>query len=562
MRAVLVLLFIAATAAANVAGWWWFNRPVPVELSYAEPFPSVSFAPFRRGQSPITGVYPPPEQIEADLKSLVGVSGGVRTYTSREGLEIVPELARKYGISVTHSAWLGKKLDTNEAEVAALIKAANAYPDSIKRVIVGNEVLLRKDLTPEQLIGYIRRVKAGVSQPVSYADVWAFWLKYPEVAKEVDYITIHILPYWEDEPVGVDGAAEHIVKIYRMIQQAFPGKPILIGEAGWPTAGRTRGPAVPSMENGARFVRTLAKVSKENGFDYNVVEAFDQPWKARLEGTVGANWGVVDAERRVKFAMSGPVEPSPGWPLHAGLAAALGAVAGLIFLRRPARFAPLAAFAVAGLAQLLAALAVWQALDALNLSYSVVGDVWAWARIAVHATFAALVIKAAGQGFGSGGDPAGSRWAERLVPFYGFAAVAASALLLFDGRYRDIPNTEFLAPCLGLTAYALARMAVLGKRPAEAFAVGRLFAGKQPGDFTPAKGMGIGLLLAAAAGPLSEAIALATGDDFVAMHPALSDKVPLLARALVDNHEMLVWSLMAAVMSLPFWAEWRLARHP
>jgi len=166
MRIPLVMLTVAVTALISLTGWWWFNRPVPMGLTFDEPFPSVSFASFRRGQSPITGDYPSPAQVEEDLKSLVGVTKGIRTYTSREGLDVLPALARKHGIEVTHSAWLGKKTDINAKEVQELIKSANANPDVIKRVIVGNEVLLRQDLSPEQLIAYIRQVKAAVKQPV------------------------------------------------------------------------------------------------------------------------------------------------------------------------------------------------------------------------------------------------------------------------------------------------------------------------------------------------------------------------------------------------------------
>lgn len=550
-----VLFAVLVLAALNALGWWWFNRPVPVELSFNEPFPSVSFAPFRRGQGPITQVYPTSEQIAQDMKSLVGVAKGVRTYTSREGLDVVPELGRKYGIEVTHSAWLGKKFAINDAEVDALIKAANAYPDVIKRVIVGNEVLLRQDLPPEQLIGYIRKVKAAVKQPVSYADVWAFWLKYPEVAREVDFLTIHILPYWEDEPVGVEGAAHHLVAIYKRMAEQF-GKPILIGEAGWPTRGRSRGPAVADMENAARFVRTLALVSKENGFDYNVVEAFDQPWKAFLEGTVGAKWGVIDENRRVKYAMSGPVEPSPDWPRHAAAAVLIGSALSLALLwRRWDRYDLRGGLFVLISAQLAGLFITWQTVNALAMAYDRLEDAWAWARIGLHAALSVTLAWAAAQQFRREPAKLNWPWAEKLMPVYGFAAIVVGATLLLHGRYRDIPPVEFLAPCFGLTLYGLGRMAVLGKPWAEAFAVGRLFGGD---GFGAAKRFTIGLALSALAAPLSEAWALSRGEDFITSHPQWSDRIPLLVRALWENQEMGVWAAMVVVMILPFWAEWRL----
>ncbi|OAN50835.1 exo-beta-1,3-glucanase [Paramagnetospirillum marisnigri] len=561
MNRVLALVVVAILAGINIAGWWWFNRPVPVELSFNEPFPSVSFAPFRRGQGPITRVYPPPEQIKEDLQSLVGVARGIRTYTSLEGMHVVPPAAGKLGLEVTHSAWLGLEPEVNDKEVAALIQAANQHPDAIKRVIVGNEVLLRQDLTADQLIAHIRKVKAAVTQPVSYADVWAFWLKNPQVAKEVDFITIHILPYWEDEPIAVEHAAQHIVKIYRMMAEAFPGKPILIGEAGWPTYGRTRGPAVANMENAARFVRTLALVSKENGFDYNVVEAFDQPWKAKLEGTVGAKWGVVDEERRVKYAMSGPVEPSPRWPWHAAASTLLGVAATLIFLRRSDRFDARAMVAVAVLAQICAAFAVWQVVYVRALAYDLGEDIWSAARILAHGALAVLVVRAAAESFAKGATQAKAALGQWLVALYGFCAISISVMLLFNGRYRDIPPVEFLVPCVAVTLYALARMALLRLDWKRAFAVGSLFGESYPGGVCPSGKIAAMLGLSVLAVPLSEAVALARGEDFVVSHPKFADQFPLLVRALWENTEIVVWAAMVAVMILPFLAQWLLERE-
>lgn len=558
MRLVTSLLFVVVTALVSLTGWWWFNRPVPVGLTFDEPFPSVSFAPFRRGQSPISKDYPPASQIDEDLKSLVGVAKGVRTYTAREGLEVVPELARKYDIEVTHSAWLGKKRDINDQETQALIQAANTYPDTIKRVIVGNEVLLRQDLKPDELITYIRKVRSAVKQPVSYADVWAFWLRYPQVADEVDFITIHILPYWEDEPIGVDDAAKHIVDIYHLIQQKFPGKPILIGEAGWPTRGRDRGPAAVNMVNAAKFVRTLAQVSKENGFDYNVVEAFDQPWKAKLEGTVGAFWGVVDSDRKVKFSMSGPVVANPGWTHHAALSLLLGAGGALFFLLRAgANYSIGRAFLVAAFAQLLSACVVWQALNAWWIAYSTVHEIWAAVRIAVQAVFAVLILRTAALSLRIGAEPAHSRWGERLTLVYGFCAWAITMLLFFNGRYRDIPNLEFLVPCVGLTVWGMIRLWVLGLDWREAFAIGHLFAGRIPARLGPAREMTWGMLVAVVLAPLSESLALFLGEDFQSMHPSFAEQMPLMAHIAVANSEMLTWAGMVLVMTLPYWAEWK-----
>ena len=131
--------------------------------------------------------------------------------------------------------------------------------------------------------------------PVTYADVWEFWLRNREVYDAVDFVTIHILPYWEDMPVRAKFAASHVDSIRRRMAVAFPGKEILIGETGWPSAGRMREGALPSRTNQARVVSEILDLAKREGFRVNLIEAYDQPWKRQLEGTVGGYWGLFDA---------------------------------------------------------------------------------------------------------------------------------------------------------------------------------------------------------------------------------------------------------------------------
>ena len=330
MRVLLLLAILAVTVLGNFALWALPNRPQPLEPPPGGKLQSVSFAPFHDGQSPLTMVYPTKAQIEEDLKLLKDEVMAVRTYTSREGLEHVPALARKYGIKVMQGSWIGGKPILNEEEVQAQIRLANEYPDVIDKVIVGNEVLLRGDRTVDQLIEYIRYVKAHVKQPVTYADVWEWWLKYPQVADEVDFITIHLLPYWEDVPTSVEDAEERILEAYKTIRERFPGKPILVGEVGWPTAGRTRGPAETGLVNKARFINQFVRMAEREGFQYNIVEAFDQGWKSANEGTVGANWGLFSTDRERKFSLAGPVVENPYWVRHFALSSGLAVLAVLV----------------------------------------------------------------------------------------------------------------------------------------------------------------------------------------------------------------------------------------
>lgn len=356
MRALVTLLAFVVVAALNYLWWWYPNKPVEIAGWTTAPLQSVSFAPYRPGQSPLTRTFPTPDQIESDLKRLQGKVGAVRTYSAGENLETVPQRAGKYGLKVWHGAWLNNNEKENLEQINLLIDHANKYKDTVERVIVGNEVLLRKDLTANQLRRYIRQVKQRVSQPVTYADVWEFWLRNPQLADEVDFITIHILPYWEDEPIGLDRREpdgkltieKHLVDIYKKVQARFPDKKIVIGETGWPSDGRMRSDARPGRVEQVKFFSIFRSAAEREKFDYNVIEAFDQYWKARQEGTVGAAWGLLDAYRHDKFELGKPVSAEPKWRLLFAVSTIFGGLLllGYAGLRRASTWKGILIFAV------------------------------------------------------------------------------------------------------------------------------------------------------------------------------------------------------------------------
>src|SRR5262245_29543693 len=188
-------------------------------------------------------------------------------------------------------------------QVEMAITLAKRFPDVIVAVVVGNEVLLRGEMSEPVLARTIRGVKAQVSMPVTYADVWEFWLRHRELASATDFVTIHILPYWEDHPIPAREAANHIAAIRNRVAADFPGKEIVIGEVGWPSAGRMREAALPSPVNQARVLHDILARGRRDNFKVNVIEAFDQPWKRYQEGTVGGHWGLfTDPPRVQKFA--------------------------------------------------------------------------------------------------------------------------------------------------------------------------------------------------------------------------------------------------------------------
>lgn len=457
---------LAATvvaAAISLSLWWLCDRPVPVAESWDGPLRSVSFAPYHGHQDPVAQDIPPPAQIERDLKALVGHARAVRTYGTTRGLEVVPGMAQALGLKDTMGAWLTSDATAqgradNEREIAGLIEAANAYPDTVTQVIVGNEVLLRNDLPPDKLIAYIERVKAAVKQPVSYADVWVFFLKHPDVARALDVITIHILPFWEDEPMPVDRAEEHVLRAVDRVRAAFPGKPIMIGEIGWPSMGRDRGPAGVSTVNEARYARMVPAIAARHGLDYNLVEAFDQPWKAALENTVGANWGILDGDGVPKFAMSGPVVEVADWPVRAGVAILAGTAVNLLLGGGIAGWGSTLAFAL--FCQGLAWLATTTGFHVSAVSYRYLQEAWAVVRIGVAVVLAGALAARAAQILSGRPLPERGPWHAGWLQI-GFAVYAMiwTLLLLVDGRYRDIPEIDFLVPCFGVTALLLVRAA-------------------------------------------------------------------------------------------------------
>jgi exo-beta-1,3-glucanase (GH17 family) len=327
MLRLVVLFFVTAGAIAAV--WWGLGRPVPAPAAAADPgrIQCTSYAPFRADQSPlVAGTQARAAEIEEDLAKLSRVTGCVRTYATDNGLDQVPAIAQRHGIKVLQGLWLGHDRARNRVQIDTAVALAKRYPDVIIGVVVGNEVLLRGELAAEDIAGALHEVKAAVTMPVTYADVWEFWLRNRELAAAVDFVTIHILPYWEDFPIPADLAAAHVDEIHDRAAAAFPGKDILIGEVGWPSEGRMREGALPSPSNQARVLEEVMARSKAKNYRVNLIEAFDQPWKRFSEGTVGGYWGLFGSMvREPKFVWAEPVSDHPLWRLQLALGVVLAA---------------------------------------------------------------------------------------------------------------------------------------------------------------------------------------------------------------------------------------------
>lgn len=484
LRTPLALLLISLAVIGSV--WWWLATPITLVRAPIDPaakLQCVSYAPFRGAQTPLDPTTQIPlEQIEQDLTELAKVSDCVRTYSIENGLDLVPGVAAKVGLKVMQGIWLGSNRFKNLQQIAIAVRLAKEYPGVVTSLIVGNEVLLRGEMTAADLAANIRAVKAQANVPVTYADVWEYWVKNREIYDAVDFVTIHILPYWEDIPIKAKYAAAHVDDIRKRMAVTFPGKEILIGETGWPSAGRMREGALPSRTNQARVVSEILDLAKREGFRVNLIEAYDQPWKRKLEGTVGGYWGLFDSvKRQVKYPPGIAISNYPAWKLHMAcgmaLAVATFLVAWLTLRRRPWTPRPSAWIAV-GISATTAGVLLGIAIDKMTYeSYSAGG--WVHWGVLLAAGIAAPLLSAhaliAGRSLPAFLELLGPRdYRGRGVLGALLAIVLAVTTVIavetalgftFDPRYRDFPYASLTMAAVPFALLTLLNRPKEGVRP-------------------------------------------------------------------------------------------------
>lgn len=378
-------LLCVCVALLNLGVWRWANPALP-GAEAPLPVKGLAYNAFQRWQSPLQGQWPEQREVAADLKALALMTSALRTYSASE-LPDLPALARSLGLRITAGVWLDTQDLRNERELQAIEAAVHAergipaQARSIDRVIAGNETQLHQLLSPEALAAVLRRLRASLGLPVSTAEPWHVWLAHPELAAEVDFIAVHLLPYWEGVPAEV--AVHEVWRRYDELRLRYPDKPLVVAEVGWPSAGApvekwvqgafNRSGASPLEQ--ALFLREFVASARirDPHLDYFLIEAIDQPWKADTEGSVGAHWGMLDARRMPKFAWTGPVERDPYWRGKALAAALLGVLVLWPFLMRAphlrltGRLAlGIAAQAVSSLVVVLATLPLMHYLQALD----------------------------------------------------------------------------------------------------------------------------------------------------------------------------------------------------
>lgn len=423
-------------------------------------FPCLSYSPFRtRGLSPVSEkVMIPVSVLEQDLRQLASVTDCVRVYGTANGLDQIPAIAGRLGMRVWLGAWIGSDSARNQQEIARALALAQQYQPQVERLIIGSEVLLRGEQSPEALALLLGEVLQRSPVPLAYADVWEIWQRHhATLVAHVDEAVVHILPYWEDQPVGIDQALAHVIGTYSRMQTALAPLPVVIGETGWPAAGRMRGPARPGNQEQTHFLRELLRHQQHTALPLNVIEAFDQPWKASLEGTAGSAWGVFTAEGQPRFRVSGetPTALAPAQHVSHGLYAIAGALLMLALVRRGQRSlsehgSVLAAMAGGAALGLLCAMVLlelhllspftaswsWRALGVcLSMSWAVVELRWLCAQLAIKSPEHSDRASTAS-------EPMVTVW--RIAGMTGVALYAL--LLVIDGRYMDLAWPLLAAP--------------------------------------------------------------------------------------------------------------------
>jgi len=323
---------VAAVVALVVcvhAGLWSLLQRQQAVANIDAPLASVSYSPYAQSQHPDYGDRPTPEQIRADLKILSPYTNTIRTYSSTGGGELVPAIAAEFGLKVTLGIWIDKNEARNEREIQSAIALARRYTN-INAIVVGNETTLRADKTIDELKALIQRVKRMSPVPVTTGEIWTVWRDHPELASAVDFIAAHILEYWVGIPA--EKVVDETIAHYNKLRAIHPGKRIVIAEFGWPSAGYNMLKANPGRIEQATVLRDFISRAEAYGIDYNIIEAFDQPWKTN-EGGVGMYWGMFDASRHAKFSWAGLVNDPDHWKLG-GLAVLLGLLLSLPILAR------------------------------------------------------------------------------------------------------------------------------------------------------------------------------------------------------------------------------------
>jgi exo-beta-1,3-glucanase (GH17 family) len=467
---------LTAVAALIAVIWFMLGRPVvlpPTPLGSNEKLDCISYSPFRGTETPVSGAKIAPERIDADFAKLAPLASCVRTYTTSYGLDRVPELARKRGMSAVMGLSISRDQAANKAEIDRALSVINAQRPAIRALVVGNEVISRGDLTPAELAVIIRSVRQTARLPVTYADNAEIWLRSSDLVGIVEQITVNFSPYSAPRPVAAGQVAGSMREMRAKFSALFPGKEIVFAETGWPGEGRMRGAANPSPRNQAMAVHEMLAAGKAGNFRVHLYEAFDQPWRMAREGTAGANFGLLDGDtREPKFRFGAELSNHPHWffqivigvmcALVAFAAGYLGArVAGPVNLKQTNGL-PVAVVALVSGVMIGEVLVDMAAQNQTLLDWAHSGFLAFLALTVPPVCACALIRRAPRETFTALLDPLARSLADplsRIVTFFQIlvtlAAIELALGLVFDPANRDFQYAAMTAPVLSLLIVAL-----------------------------------------------------------------------------------------------------------
>lgn len=256
----------------------------------------LCFSPYEEGQKP--GDQLTATQIRRRIEIIRPYTKWIRSFSCTEGNELIPIIAKEYGIKTLVGAWLGKDDKINQHEVTNLIRLAkDGYVDV---AAVGNEVMYRGDLTEDQLLVFIERVKGELSKtPVGYVDAYYEFGHRPRITAACDVVLANCYPYWEG--CHCDYSLLYIKDMYNKAVRAAGGKKVIISETGWPSKGSSLRTAHPGDENFMKYFINIQNWSREESIDIHYFSSFDESWKVGAEGDVGAYWGIWNKNERLKY---------------------------------------------------------------------------------------------------------------------------------------------------------------------------------------------------------------------------------------------------------------------
>jgi glucan 1,3-beta-glucosidase len=256
----------------------------------------LCFSTYEDGQGPGTQITE--TQIRRRMEIIKPYTKWVRSFSCTDGNELIPKIAKEYGIKTLVGAWLGNDDDINEQEVSGLIKLAKeGYVDI---AAVGNEVMYRKDLTEEQLLEFMHRVKREIPDiPMGYVDAYYEFSHRPKITEACDVILANCYPYWEG--CSLEYSLLYMKDMYNQAVSAANGKKVIITETGWPSVGEMFHGAQPGHENALKYFINAQKWSEEDDIEMFYFSSFDESWKVGSEGDVGAYWGLWDKNEKLKF---------------------------------------------------------------------------------------------------------------------------------------------------------------------------------------------------------------------------------------------------------------------